>query len=283
MAEDRPAISRELEREVRKKCGYACVMCGCPIYDYDHIDDWADVKEHTLENLTLLCTLHHRLKNKGVLSREVVRRRTENIQHRPSGGLPDINFTTCQLVLGNNTISGWPTVGLLVYERDYFYIDYDESLNQVVIDAEFFDNNGGTLFRIENNIYTHTHSADLWDVETRGNSIIIREGFRKRLLIITIDGINNSITIQGKLFYSDDKYVELTKDGVRLGNDKGEFIIVSENTILGCDVGLIISDWREFRPHPCGVSIGERSRNIHFSKGWYVRTGYGISLDTQAW
>lgn len=281
MTEDRPPISRYLEREVRQKCGNACVMCGCPIYDYDHIDDWADVKEHTLENLTLLCTLHHRLKNKGILSREVVRERTKNIRHRPNNGLPDINFSTCKLILGDNVFLGKSMIGLLIYERDYFYIDYDEKFKQVVIYAEFFDNNGNIVFKIEDNVYTHTTEA--WDVETRGNSIVIRESFRKRLLIITLDGIGNTITILGKLFYDDNKFIELTKCGIIMRDDKGNCNTISRANVTSCDVGLIISDWSIFKPMPCGISVGNGSKNISFSNSWHLRTGYGIALDTQGW
>jgi len=48
-----------MQREVRQRCGFGFVICGIPIYHYDHIIDHAEVHEHTADKLTLLCPTHH--------------------------------------------------------------------------------------------------------------------------------------------------------------------------------------------------------------------------------
>lgn len=72
MSQDRPSIPAAIKRAVRKECGFGCVICGAPIFHYDHIVDFSEVKEHTIENLALLCPTHHQDKTSGRIPRGVV-------------------------------------------------------------------------------------------------------------------------------------------------------------------------------------------------------------------
>lgn len=278
MAGKRPEINNEVERQVREKCNFACVMCGCTIYDYDHIDDWSEVQEHRVENLTLLCTLHHRLKNKGILSKEVIRDRTENIRHKPNGGLPDLNLPKCSLIIGNNTVdSGFPSLCFCIRNRDYFHLNYDTNLNQVVINAAFFDNNGIEIFTINDNIYDHTREA--WDVQTKGNSIIIKEGFRKRIFIVTLDSVNNSIIIKGKLFTSKGKAIIINDSGIHFGKDNH----VSNNKFMYYKVGVYISNWNEFKPPHAAAYFSSKASGSIISDSNFMGNGCGIAIDSELW
>ncbi len=40
----RPKIPLPIQREVRQRCGFGCVICGLPLYDYDHIIGWAETE-----------------------------------------------------------------------------------------------------------------------------------------------------------------------------------------------------------------------------------------------
>jgi HNH endonuclease len=68
------ADSVGIKRAVRQRCGFGCVICGNPIYEYEHMVPYAQVREHTLDNITLLCDGHHRIKTGGLLPLEVVER-----------------------------------------------------------------------------------------------------------------------------------------------------------------------------------------------------------------
>ena len=200
---DRPEISDPLKRAVRQKCKFACVMCGNPIYDIDHIEEYSVVQKHELDNLTLLCTMHHRQKTNKILSPDVVRERTNNISYA-RGGMPDINFPKCDLILGNNRIGEIIGNCFEVYEKDFLRIGYDEESKQVVINAKFYDRSGNIVFSIEDNIYST--SDDNWDVELEGNKIIFREGPHKVFLTIVLNGIQNSIIVSGKIFITDEYF-----------------------------------------------------------------------------
>jgi len=65
---ERPAISDPIKREVRQRCGFGCVICGVPIYDYEHMVPHTEVQEHLANNVTLLCPTHHREKQTAASS-----------------------------------------------------------------------------------------------------------------------------------------------------------------------------------------------------------------------
>jgi trigger factor len=71
MTTDRDEISSHMRRKVRQCDGFGCVVCGAPLYDYEHFDEYAKVREHSIENIYLACLSHHR--KKGTLySKELI-------------------------------------------------------------------------------------------------------------------------------------------------------------------------------------------------------------------
>ena len=71
-----PPTSRNIplpvQHEVRQRCGFGCVVCGLPLYQYDHLLGWANVHRHLAGEITLLCDQHHREKGAGLLPNEVI-------------------------------------------------------------------------------------------------------------------------------------------------------------------------------------------------------------------
>ena len=63
---DRPAIPLALERAVKIEAGHRCAIptCRYPRVEVAHIVPWAEVREHTLENLIALCPNCHDLYDK---------------------------------------------------------------------------------------------------------------------------------------------------------------------------------------------------------------------------
>jgi hypothetical protein len=64
--QDRPDIPAAVQLELRQRCGFGCVECGSPIYDYEHILGVA-VTGDDPEFMTLLCPQLHREKTAGRL------------------------------------------------------------------------------------------------------------------------------------------------------------------------------------------------------------------------
>lgn len=68
MGDERRNIPEPIKRAVRQRCGFGCVICGLPIYDYDHKPGFARVRRHVAEEITLLCPTHHAEKTRGLLT-----------------------------------------------------------------------------------------------------------------------------------------------------------------------------------------------------------------------
>lgn len=68
----RAPIPEPLKRQVRQQCGFGCILCGKPLYHYEHMIEFAVVQEHTLENLALLCAEHHDEKTRGIRTTESI-------------------------------------------------------------------------------------------------------------------------------------------------------------------------------------------------------------------
>lgn len=70
----RPPIPRQLERDVLVEAGHRCAIPTCrqPTVDVAHIKPWADVKEHTFDNLIALCPTCHRRYDKGEIDRKAM-------------------------------------------------------------------------------------------------------------------------------------------------------------------------------------------------------------------
>ena len=60
-------IPEPIKRQVRQRCGFGCVVCGLPLFEFEHLKGWANVQRHVAEEITLLCDRHHREKTSGLL------------------------------------------------------------------------------------------------------------------------------------------------------------------------------------------------------------------------
>jgi len=73
---DRSNIPESIKRAVRQRCHFGCIICGIPIFDYDHIEAYSTTLSHEENNIVLLCPFHHAEKTRGRISVNTVRKRS---------------------------------------------------------------------------------------------------------------------------------------------------------------------------------------------------------------
>ena len=71
-------IPESIKREVRQRCRFGCIICGTPVYHYDHIEEFSIVNEHKAENIALLCPTHHQDKTSKRVPTDVVKKHNDN-------------------------------------------------------------------------------------------------------------------------------------------------------------------------------------------------------------
>lgn len=82
MPEGRPAIPRTLQRELLVEAGHRCAIPTCrqpTALQYEHIEDWAKVREHRFASMIVLCANCHARKTAGDIDRLSLHRYKANL------------------------------------------------------------------------------------------------------------------------------------------------------------------------------------------------------------
>ncbi len=210
-------IPAEIARKVRQECGFCCVICRAPIYDYDHIDQFSEVGEHTVENLALLCPMHHSGKSRQRIHPETVRRaRSEaasNAENRtgqwalPAAGQLSLEVGTCtataQLPVDNGNYSV-----IWVDGRSYFTLHSVRGL--LTFSIIVCDKNGEVLVEVDHGAIVTT--TDAWDITYEGKLLKIWN--RPRDIVVEMILTNTAVNVQRGFFSNGVLGVEARKDGL---------------------------------------------------------------------
>lgn len=222
--ENRPAIPADIKLKVRQKCKFACVICRCPIYVYHHLEEYKICKEHTVENIFLLCPNCHKETHNNNISRKTILKAFQDLQDYDKTKPQKINNENFILKLGNNSIKSFSGYLFKIFDKDYFRVTKNAK-NNFIIDAKLFDENKDLSLEIKNNEYVIY--TDKWDISNSGGKFTFRDKYKKQFLFIQFDVENEVINLKGKLYLSNNEYLEINDNGI-FCNDK----ILLSNTHL---------------------------------------------------
>lgn len=188
----RPAIPEDIKREVRKRCGFGCVICGNPIVEYEHIKEYSKVRIHKEDNLTLLCSNHHSQVTKGIISKKIVREYNKKPYNKTKPFTKkldlfladdDISFViSTTTFIYENFINGSEFVVLEIFGRKVIYFEKEKGI--LFFNCIFFNRDGMPIFIVYKNELVF--STNNWDVTIIGRKLVIREGSRKIILEIIL-------------------------------------------------------------------------------------------------
>lgn len=245
MNEEKPNsrnIPLPVQREVRQRCGFGCVICGMPLYEYEHMEEWALVKRHIADEITLLCDQHHREKTSGLLPKEQVRKANEkpfNLQEGISkpyllhfsgekaiveiGGnifsCKDQGYGTAMVPI---SVDGTPLIGLILADGHFL-------LNLVI-----FNEYNTPILHIKNNQLIFKPLA--WDIQLVGTTLTLRENHRKILIEIEFCPPNKVIFKRGR-FLRNGIEILVRPTNILITNNS---TIIKNCTAVNCYGGLII-------------------------------------------
>jgi len=235
-------IPLPIQREVRQRCGFGCVICGFPLYEYDHLKGWANVKEHIAEDITLLCDKHHREVTSGLLPRRKVfeaNKSPYNLKKCKSKPYA-LHFegNSCSIQIGGNYFStnyrGQPTESIPLIVDGIPLIGFVLEDGYLLLNLNLFDRFNNVVLKIINNHLFYSISP--WDIQFIGKTLIIREKARKFLIRITFKPPNKVIINKGKFLCN----------GVEILVDDDHILVTNNNThisgcaAVNCHGGLII-------------------------------------------
>jgi hypothetical protein len=193
MSDPRPPIPGPVKRAVRQECAFGCVICGLPLYEYDHIVPYAEVEEHQVANLVLLCDLHHREKTNGLLPVEDVRAAREhpaNAQTGESAGYTlHYSHDSCEANIASNVYvtpqlaERALTAPLIVDDTPIVMFRMQDG--HLLLTVRLFDAINELLVQIVDNELIY--SVDPWDVEFQGLTLTVRAGQGDIFVRMTFD------------------------------------------------------------------------------------------------
>lgn len=244
MANSRPPIPEPVKREVRQRCGFGCVICGLPLYEYDHLIPWADVRQHSPENLTLLCDQHHREKTSHLLPSDAVAAANADPYSRRTGvSRPyDLHYSgdSCEADIGSN-LHVWPslahdafTVPLIV--DDTPVVLFRGENGHLLLSVQLFNDQNELLVQIVDNQLVF--SAAPWDVEFRGRRLTVRGGPGDIFVHMTFEAPARIVIDRAHIW----------RNGIEIDVSPERVLLVqNQNTISGCTatncvLGIAIGD-----------------------------------------
>ncbi len=182
MADGRPQIPDPVKGAVRQRCGFGCVICGLPLYEYDHLVPWSEVHEHDADNILLLCDQHHREKTSGLLPVDTVARASKDPRNLRTGESHPYDLyysgSHCEAVIGSN-LHVWPslademfTVPLIVDDTPIVLFRAEDG--HLLLSVQLFNEKNELLVQIIDNQLVF--SAAPWDVEFVGRQLTVRGG-----------------------------------------------------------------------------------------------------------
>lgn len=235
-------IPLPIQREVRQRCGFGCVICGMPLYEYEHMEEWATVKRHVADEITLLCDQHHREKTGGLLPAEMVKAANKSPFNLKGGNSTPYNLhfggKQATVEIGGNSftcqdkgygtamvpvsVDGTPLIGLILAD------------GHLLLNLIIFDEFNAPVLHIKNNQLIYSTSP--WDIQLVGKKLTIREDHKKILFEVEFFPPNKITINRGRLL----------RNGVEILIRPSNILITNNAMLLqgchahNCSGGLII-------------------------------------------
>ena len=168
-------IPEPVARDVRQRCGFGCVICGCGIIQYHHFDPpFGEAHRHDSHGITLLCGRCHDKVTRGLIGANSVRQADAAPFCRQAGVTRDMLFLGARATtvrLGCALFSAEAIIQ--VDDTILFGFSKPQVDSPLLLNANLPRENGGTLLRIVNNEWQV--GVDNFDVYTKGPRLVVQE------------------------------------------------------------------------------------------------------------
>ena len=214
----RPEIPDPIKREVRRQCGFGCVVCGLPLYEYHHMTPWADVRSHEAGNLTLLCPTHHTEATKGLLSDDAVASANEMPWAMSDGRTAPMRLLAgvkrIKVSLAGNTFEWSDSFRVLVVDG-LPVIEIEHIDGHAFLSCDLRDSHNEPVMSVLRNEVVA--SSGSWDVEFVGTVFTIRSALRSIDLCIkfTSDG---TVSVERLSMQFNGLAIHVTRNGSNVGD-----------------------------------------------------------------
>lgn len=183
------SIPVSVKLEVRKRCGFGCVICAVPIVEYEHVEPtFAEAKEHNPDAIALLCPSCHARVTKGLFSKDKVKLAMREPAALKAGSVVDI-FDFCgahpKIIFGGAILENCKIPIMIKGEP---LLEIEKGDNGFLISGKFYGSDGVLSLEIIKNEWIC--SSEVWDLNIVGPRITIKEKEKSSMLVIKVDAPN---------------------------------------------------------------------------------------------
>jgi trigger factor len=214
-----------------------------PLYEYDHLVDWATAHRHIADEITLLCDQHHREKTSRLLTSGDVADANRTPHNRKQGvSKPyDLHYSGdyCEIIIGGNTFAmsdrGYGTPLIPVSIDGMPLLAFLLGDGHLLLNLNLFDEFNRLIVQISDNELVQ--SVEPWDIQFVGRNLVIREARRHILVDITFDVPNRIVVNRGR-FLLNGVEILVRPEGVFVVNNRASYSGVSaSNCWRGVTIG----------------------------------------------
>lgn len=240
-------IPVDVKREIRRRSKFGCVICRCAFYQYEHIDpEFHKAQEHDPKHICLLCGHCHDKVTRGLLSKDTVRRRYEEIQEKKDVRRPfdqfDLEHDNITVTLGSCIFKNAKSL-IILNDEVILAIEPPEDQSAFpVLSGYFSDSNGTEIMRIERNEWIGSSIA--WDMEIRGNEIFIRSAPEMTALHLRISP-PNAIEVVSLNMRVGNSHLVLRNNLLSVGRiaaDVEYYVSIERLECVGAEVGVLVDE-----------------------------------------
>jgi hypothetical protein len=244
----RPPIPRPMKRNIRKRCGFGCVVCGLPLYEYDHIYGFDGT--HREDTITLLCDKHHKEKTNKLLPLAVVEKANTSPFALEQGTTSPYHLhysgDRCEIGLGNlrfiasiHDMQQVIALGILGLTIVGFTFDQ----GHLLLTLNLYDRQQNLLASIHENELITTAAA--WDVQLVGPRLTVHKGDEEIGMSVLFEPPTRVTIEQGRFFWRTFGF-DVSANGVETTPFRHSISGITMHTMHGIIIG---------KPLPIGTSL----------------------------
>lgn len=182
-------IPSHIKREVRKRCGFGCIVCGCGLIQYEHVDpEFHEAKSHEPDAIVTLCPTCHASVTSKFWSKDRVKRHALDPACLKEGFLKHVfDFYTDghpSVQFGGVLLKNCPTP-IEIFGTPLISIKPPECEGgPFLLSGTFCDKSGSPTLKIVDNEWIAFSNS--WDVEVSAGGIVVRNGPRDVVLKLSV-------------------------------------------------------------------------------------------------
>ncbi|WP_158773625.1 HNH endonuclease [Cobetia sp. L2A1] len=165
-------VPSDIRAKIRRDAGFGCVICGCVLVDYEHIDpEFSQAKEHNPEKMTLLCISCHGRVSRKIISKRAVWEAKNNPRSLHDGFVHDLLFVNTEemeIKIGNSSSKSTKIILTICGKPIIWFEPPFEDGEPSKLCAIFYDENGKAISYVNRNQFTAlSTNQDVWSKSTK--------------------------------------------------------------------------------------------------------------------